>query len=594
MDWTNQIKELKKEDSDMKKWFDNAKIGVKVIGGFLIVALIAGLIGGLGIISLNSVGTSYGRAYTDTVEALKLSEKISSSFQEIRTNLFEMTLADSSADKEQCNTSIDEHRKSIDNNLSQYKVLMGHHTAKESEVPRRIVAELEAAMAAFDAKRIEITNGVAMDPERRKEAFDLMSDGGELHQLSQKVESAIAAFVDFNADYTAEQIAANQRQTILAEIVMAVGIAVGILLAVLIGLYVARNLSKRIGKIVEVTDKLSRGELEVNIDITSRDEIGVLAESSQNMSDTLKTVISDLTRGLEAFAEGNFALDTQAEESYVGDYRPLLDSIRKMRDRLSAALLNINTAAEQVAMGAEQVSGGAQALSSGSTEQAASVEELTASAEKISDQAQGNLTMIAAASKSVQKSGEGIDMGNQHMAQLTHAMDEINSSSGQIANITKVVEDIAFRTNILALNAAIEAARAGNAGKGFAVVADEVRTLAAKSGEAAKQTAELIENSVTIVDRGARLTEETAQVLKAVGDNAIELVENFGKIEESITEQTGAIEQIKDGLFQISSVVQTNAATAEENSATSEEMAAQASTLRQEVGQFKLAEVLMP
>jgi methyl-accepting chemotaxis protein len=174
------------------------------------------------------------------------------------------------------------------------------------------------------------------------------------------------------------------------------------------------------------------------------------------------------------------------------------------------------------------------------------------------------------------------------MRRLTEAMAEIDSASGQIASITKVIEDIAFQTNILALNAAIEAARAGNAGKGFAVVADEVRSLAGKSAEAAKQTAELIRISVDSVTRGTQLTTQTADILQEVGLKTDKANESIARIERASAEQADAIEQVKLGLMQVASVVQTNAATAEENSATSEEMSAQAAALREEVGKFRL------
>jgi methyl-accepting chemotaxis protein len=174
------------------------------------------------------------------------------------------------------------------------------------------------------------------------------------------------------------------------------------------------------------------------------------------------------------------------------------------------------------------------------------------------------------------------------MKQLTGAMANIGSASNQIANITKVIEDIAFQTNILALNATIEAARAGNAGKGFAVVADEVRNLAAKSAEAAKQTAELIRHSAVAVEEGTQIAAKTAQILSDIESKGSKVNESILKILESSTDQAAAMEQVKQGLNQVSSVVQTNAATAEENSATSEEMSAQAAALKEEVGKFSL------
>lgn len=574
----------------MKKWFNNLKIGAKITCGFLFVTAIAGLIGVTGITSLKNVNESYSGSYVVTTFALQYTEKIATSFQEVRTNLFEMTLADDRADKEGCIESILEHRAVIDDNLSRYKELLEPFPPEEVAEDMVLITNLEAAINAFGNKRVEFMNGIAMDTARRSDAFSILSDGGEIHTLAQDMEAAIEALMDSNSAYVEEQIAAMDKMSQQSEIVMVIFVAAGVMVAVLIGVFIARNMSSRIKQIVEAIVRLSNGKMDVSIDVNSKDEIGVLADASRNMAGRLKTIIDALTHGLGAFAEGNFAIDTQTEDSYVGDFRPLLDSIRQMRDRLSDTLRSINVASEQVSTGSDQVSSGAQALASGSTEQASSIEQLSASVERIARQAQENSAIVAAASKSVQQSNEGMGAGNRHMEQLTRSMEDIGSSSNQIANITKVIEDIAFQTNILALNAAIEAARAGNAGKGFAVVADEVRTLAAKSGEAAKQTAELIRHSVATVAKGNEITGQTAQILKEVENSSFEVMENFEKIDKSIAEQNDAIEQIKQGLAQISAVVQTNAATAEENSATSEEMSAQAAMLRQEVGRFKLWE----
>ncbi|MEA4971173.1 MAG: methyl-accepting chemotaxis protein [Candidatus Pelethousia sp.] len=570
------------------KWFRNLKIGVKITVGFLLVAIIAGLIGVVGIVSLNRVGGSYSVAYADSVTALDCMEGVSSSFQEMRTDLFEMTLAKDKADKEACVEALHGHKAIIDENLAVYRAALTKYKAEEVEQELNLISALETAIDLFYGGSQDFAGGIALDSNRHLEAFQILSDGGELHGLAQETEGAISDLVEYNEEYTAQQIETNEKLGTSSVVIMIAGVLIGVLLAVLVGLLIASMISKPLHQMVEAADKLSQGNFDVNIKADSKDETGMLANSFGHMADTLKTIIADLTRGLEAFADGNFALDSQAQESYVGDYAPLLDSIRKMRDNLSDTLRHINMASEQVATGSNQVSSGAQALAAGSTEQAASVQQLSASIERIAEQAEQNSSTVVIASESVQQAGVGVNAGNEHMEQLTQAMTDIGSSSNQIANITKVIEDIAFQTNILALNAAIEAARAGDAGKGFAVVADEVRNLAAKSAEAAKQTGDLIQTSVDTVARGTEITNQTAQILKEVGASAAEVIDSFGKIEQSIAEQTAAIEQIKQGITQISAVVQTNAATAEENSATSEEMSAQAATLRHEVGKFKL------
>lgn len=348
-----------------------------------------------------------------------------------------------------------------------------------------------------------------------------------------------------------------------------------------------RKVLRPITAVEKEMGEISQGNLSSDFDLEpDTSEIGMLVGSIHSTRATLQKYISDISEKLTQIAAGN--LTVHADTQYAGDFAQIQRALETILRSLNSTLGQIDTAAEQVSIGASQVSSGAQALAAGSTEQASTVEELNASVIKIAEHASENLANVKEASQYIDEAGAGVNAGNEHMTQLSEAMTDIGSASNQIANITKVIEDIAFQTNILALNAAIEAAHAGNVGKGFAVVADEVRSLAAKSTEAAKRTADLIENSVDTVSKGTQITEQTAKILQDVGKNALKVTESFTKIEQASAEQAIAIEQVKIGICQVSSVVQTNAATAEENSATSEEMSAQASTLREEVGKFKL------
>ncbi|MEA4898917.1 MAG: methyl-accepting chemotaxis protein [Christensenellaceae bacterium] len=344
-----------------------------------------------------------------------------------------------------------------------------------------------------------------------------------------------------------------------------IAVAVGALITYLVSVGIARPIKK----VTVAAQEMAKGRFDVTLSVKSKDEVGRLAQAFNltlvRLTD-YQGYIDEISEALSNIAQGNLKVSLKKE--YVGQFEKLKDNLETLVDGLSATLIKIHQAAEQVSTGSDQVSSGAQALASGSTEQAASIEELTASVEKIAEQA----TMNAAIVRGSAKGGEAAD--GRHIEQLQRSMTDIDTVFRQVAGIAKVIEDIAFQTNILALNAAIEAARAGEAGKGFAVVAGEVRSLAAKSGEAAKQTATLIQSSAATVTKGTAIT---AQV-----------VDNFSQIEQGSAQQESAIHEIKQGLAQISSIVQANAATAEENSATSEEMSAQAASLRDEVRRFKM------
>ncbi|WP_367567972.1 methyl-accepting chemotaxis protein [Lacrimispora sp.] len=360
-------------------------------------------------------------------------------------------------------------------------------------------------------------------------------------------------------------------------------------LSIAIAVRISKPIVDPIVSLVGRIEALAEGDLHTEVpEVRTDDEIGKLSRSFTTTVNFLKTTIEEISYILSNLEQGNCMVETRQE--YSGDFIAVKNSLNQIVNNLNSVFGVIKDASNQVASGSDQISSASQSLASGAAEQASTVEQLNASITEVARQAGENADNVRKATGYVSQVDEGIAKSNQRMNDLNSAMGDIAAASKRITSITKVIEDIAFQTNILALNAAIEAARAGEAGKGFAVVSDEVRNLAAKSSEAAKETAELIQHSSEMVLRGENIARETARILGNIAEEARLADQTIQKIEVASTDQAQAIEQINQGLFQVSAVVQTNAATAEESSASSQELAAQAQALQQEVNKFKLKE----
>ncbi|MGN0620581.1 MAG: methyl-accepting chemotaxis protein [Porcipelethomonas sp.] len=379
-------------------------------------------------------------------------------------------------------------------------------------------------------------------------------------------------------------IVAQRQSSTVTGIVIAVVVAVFII--IIMSLYTGKSIVKPVVSLCDVAHEISQGNLNVEVKTSSNNEIGTLAEALKETTENIRVYIKDISEHMESIASGDMTKDVTID--YVGNFSAIKDSIVNITNSLNNTLSTINIAAEQVNSGAEQVATAAQSLSQGATEQASSIQQLSSSIMSVSDQVSQNAKNVTVASGYVQESQNGIQNSNEHMQNMVSAMNEINESSSQISKIIKVIDDIAFQTNILALNAAVEAARAGAAGKGFSVVADEVRNLASKSADAVKQTTALIEGSISSVEKGTEIARETAKALENVKEQSEMVVETIKKIQDASNEQAEAINQITIGLEQISSVVQTNSATSQESAAASEELSGQAQMLQSEIAQFTL------
>ena len=377
--------------------------------------------------------------------------------------------------------------------------------------------------------------------------------------------------------------------TVLGVIVTVVLLAVAAIVASLLALRLAVGIGTPIKACAERLELLSQGNLDAPVpDFQRNDEVGALVTSTTIIVNALSAILKDIDYLLGQMGHGNFVVDSQIADLYIGNFEPLLVSMRQIKDKLSDTLSQISASAGQISSGANQVSDGAQALAQGATEQASSVQELAATIHEIFDSTQETAAVSRESQSRAEQAGGEVVRSNELMKQMTVAMKEISESSQKISNIITTIEDITFQTNILALNASVEAARAGTAGKGFAVVADEVRNLASKSDEAAKATKDLIESSVQSVENGNKIVNEVTGALHRTTELAGLAVADMVKVAGMVEAAVVSISQVTEGLDQISAVVQTNSATSEESAAASEELSSQAQLLNDLVSQFQL------
>lgn len=333
-------------------------------------------------------------------------------------------------------------------------------------------------------------------------------------------------------------------------------------------------------------NELAKGNLNTGMIGNYNGDYTLIKDAMNQTVAFLKRYVDEITYTLEEMGKGNLDLEITAE--YLGDFQAIKTALNGIAATLSGTMSEINEAAGQVEAGARQISDGGQALSQGTTEQASAIQQLNASIEEVAGETKKNAANANEANQRALEVRSNAEVGNEQMTKMVTAMIDINESSKNISKIIKVIDDIAFQTNILALNAAVEAARAGQHGKGFAVVAEEVRSLAARSAEAAKETTGLIEGSIDKVETGTKIADETAASLVEIRNEIEKVTDLVGNIARASNDQATEIAQITQGVEQVSTVVQTNSATAEESAAASEELSGQAEMLKQMVGAFKL------
>lgn len=561
----------------MEEFYRKLKVGMKLKYAFttVIVTFAVAMVVSLVSIVMMNVDTYkfYREAYANSTLQMEIRKDIQLVGKYI---LWSMTTDDTAS------------TQSYSNLAQQYADQVGKNvtTLEKSFHDKKEVAELKDAIEELKKQRVALME--LAQQNKNDEALALFNS--DYNDATEKLQDILVdigkvASAEAKSQYT------SARVTGIVSIILMILIGTGaVAFSTVIRTTITGIMLKPIQELESAAEKLKAGQLDVEINYESPDELGKLAGNFRQACKTLEVIVQDTSYLLGEMAEGNFNVSSNNAQIYIGNFRQQYESISKLKHELSDTLTQINEASEQVASGSGQLAGGAQALAEGATDQAGAVEELTATVESVSGIAESSAESASGAYQMVRTAVEQADQSREELQALTNAMERISSTSQEIQNIIGSIEEIASQTNLLSLNASIEAARAGEAGKGFAVVADQIGKLAGDSAQAAVNTRDLIEKSLQEIENGNQITEKTVAALNKILGSMNDFANAAKGASESSTEQANMLKQIEQGIEQISSVVQSNSAAAEETSATSQELSAQSEGLKNLVGRFKLAE----
>lgn len=561
----------------MEEFYRKLKVGTKLKYAFttVIVTFAVAMVVSLVSIVMMNVDTYkfYKEAYANSTLQMEIRKDIQLVGKYI---LWSMTTDDASSTQSYSNLA-QKYADQVGKNVT---------TLEKFYNDKKKVAELKDAIEELKKQRAAVVELA----KRNKNDEALALFNSDYNDATEKLQDILVdigkvASAEAKSQYT------SARVTGIVSIILMILIGTGaVAFSTVIRTTITGIMLKPIQELEGAAEKLKAGQLDVEINYESPDELGKLAGNFRQACKTLEVIVQDTSYLLGEMAEGNFNVSSNNAQIYIGNFRQQYESISKLKHELSDTLTQINEASEQVASGSGQLAGGAQALAEGATDQAGAVEELTATVESVSGIAESSAESASGAYQMVRTAVEQADQSREELQALTNAMERISSTSQEIQNIIGSIEEIASQTNLLSLNASIEAARAGEAGKGFAVVADQIGKLAGDSAQAAVNTRDLIEKSLQEIENGNQITEKTVAALNKILESMNDFANAAKGASESSTEQADMLKQIEQGIEQISSVVQSNSAAAEETSATSQELSAQSEGLKNLVGRFKLAE----
>ena len=509
------------------QWFNNLKLRKKLILAFSLISVILIIEGIVGLNKINVLGKISTEMYNKNLLTKEKFSNVIESLYEYRLMIYKIISEDDSKEMERIQEVLIQKNEKIKTLLSDNSLSKFSSELEEFQNVWNLTIENSQQIIKF-AQQYAKEDATTKTNGENKELFDRSIS------ILQDISHAIDTKAEENFN-KGQSVIQNAFMTMLLVII------IGIIISIFLAFIIAKLITVPLVDAVSIAGKLSKGDLSVDIEITSNDEVGELLSAMQKMVKNLNKVIGQ-----------------------------------------------VSISANEIASGSEQLSSASQNISNGSIQQAVSLEEISSSAEELDIQTKSNASNADEANKITIKSREGAEKGNRKMQEMLLSMNEINQASENISAIIKAIDEIAFQTNVLAINAAVEAARAGTHGKGFAVVAKEVRNLAQRSANAAKETERMIRNSVKKIETGVLTASETAEALKEIVSGCSEAERLVREIALASNEQSKGVSVIVDGMNQLSNVTQETASATEESSASTQELSNQAQALNEVVSHFIL------
>ena len=449
--------------------------------------------------------------------------------------------------------------------------------------------DYEVANAAWEKYRGASDEILQLSREgKQQEASKLMT--GEVYEDYKSFSKKLTILRDkFQVELDQAKTMANVCTVIIFIVIVAAGLAIAVV-TTLIGKIITNSITEPVEQIDAAVASLRKGELS-NVEMLtyeSEDELGDTIRNLKEAMGILADYVSEISVEVKAIAQGDLTRNGDDITDFLGDFSELKTSLLYILKRFNSTLTEISNLAEQVSSNSSEVENASKSLADGATEQAGVIEELNATIDTVVDMAEDTAKETQNASARVKASANKANEEKEKMNELLMEMEHITEISKEIGNIITDIEDIASQTNLLSLNASIEAARAGEAGKGFAVVADQIGKLAADSAKSAVNTRDLIDKTLVEIEKGNTITRTTADAFNQI----ITDMESFAELAENTMEkansQAESLEQIGQGIEQLSGVVQGNAASSEENTAISINLAEGAAKMHDRVNIFKL------